>query len=580
MTLSPEAIERRRRAQALVFGAGALVLLTAPWLRTPGPGLSAVLFAVATCAVAHLTPARRASSRFIRWLGAKPLLSAVLIGALALASSLTVGLYVGVPVPAVHDEFSYLLAADTFAHGRLTNPTHPMWIHFEAPHILHHPTYMSKYPPAQGLVLALGQVTFGHPIVGVWLSAALACGALTWMLAGWMPGRWALAGGMLSLVHPVTVSWSQRYWGGLVPVLGGALFLGALGRLVRHRPRARDAVVLGVGVGILVNSRPYEGLALVAPLGVALAAWVLSRRGPQAATAFRKLALPLAGMLLLIGSGMLYYNYRVTGHPLVLPYAVHQRAYATQPLLIFQTPLPAPVYRHDRLERFFDAQPRRPPVRTLAGLGESVRQRAEAYVEEYFHSMLVVAVILLLCPLERSRWQLLLTLTLLLFTAALGLQSWRQAHYAAPAAGLALLVVQRTARRIACWRLGRMRVGRPLVRAAFVVAVGILALGWWHAATGAPRTEWAHVRARIEADLARAGGKHLIMVRYTPTYPTLTEWVFNVADIDAAPVVWAAEMAAPANARLLAYFKDRRVWLVEPNLPGVHAVPYSAAGAP
>jgi hypothetical protein len=434
MTLSPDAIRRRSGIEALVFAFGAGALVAGPWM-TRGRGSVAVLLAVALCALAHGTGAHRAAIRLVRPLAARSLASAALVAALALTASVALTLRHGVPDPSVHDEFSYLLAADTYAHGRLTNPTPPLWAHFEALHILLRPTYMSKYPPAQGLVLAAGQIAFGHPIAGVWLGAALACGALTWMLAGWMPGRWALAGGLLTVVHPLTLAWSQTYWGGLVPVLGGALVLGAFGRLVR-RPQARHAAVLGIGLGILANSRPYEGLALAAPLGLALTAWLLARRGPSAAVALTRVVLPLGMVLLAVAGGTLYYNYRVTGDPLALPYAVHQQAYATAPLLIFQARQPAPEYRHERLRRFFDGDPPRPPMRTLGGLATSVRTRAEAYAEEYFGSLLVAALVLLLFPLERNGWQLLLVLTLLLFTAALGLQSWRLPHYAAPAAGV------------------------------------------------------------------------------------------------------------------------------------------------
>src|SRR5882672_3159985 len=160
-------------------------------------GVIALSFVLPRLGSAHFGQWERAFAR----LAQRRRMAVILVGVAGLAGRAIVLPILPVPVPSIHDEFEYLLMGDTFAHFRLTNPTHPMWMHLETFHVLQQPTYMGIVPPMQGLLLGAGKLIGGHPFVGVWLSIGLMCGALCWMLQAWLPPSWALLGGALAVMR-------------------------------------------------------------------------------------------------------------------------------------------------------------------------------------------------------------------------------------------------------------------------------------------------------------------------------------------------------------------------------------------
>jgi hypothetical protein len=181
-----------------------------------------------------------------------------------------------VPLPFDPNDFSNLLAADTFAHGHLANPTPAMWTHLEAVHVDMQPTYGSMYFPGEGLMLAAGKVLFGCSWLGILIAGALMCAALCWMLQAWLPPGWALLGGILAMLRIGLFSyWTNTYTGaGVLGGLGGALVLGAMPRLMKTAS-LRYGLLMAVGIVLLIYSRPYEGLLLCLPVAFVLVKWAI-----------------------------------------------------------------------------------------------------------------------------------------------------------------------------------------------------------------------------------------------------------------------------------------------------------------
>src|SRR5262249_17859632 len=107
--------------------------------------------------------------------------------------------------------------------------------------------------------------------------------------------------------------------------------------------------ILGLGLAILVNSRPYESVLMSVAALVALLIWMVGRHGPPASVSIARIVAPLVVVVALTGVGMAYYNHRVTGNALRLPYQVPEDTYSGTPLFLFQRLGPEKQYRHQAI---------------------------------------------------------------------------------------------------------------------------------------------------------------------------------------------------------------------------------------
>ena len=509
----------------------------------------------------------RALENRLVWLARHKGLAMVLVGVISLAGRAMLLPVLPIPKPAIQDEFSYLLASDTFASGRLTNPTPAFPEHFETLEVLLHPTYASKYPPLSSLVMALGQRITGEPWVGVWLSTGILCAALCWALQGWLPPVWAFAGSLVALARIGIVSyWTESYWGGTCAAIGGALVIGAVPRLIRQL-RPGPSLAFAAGLAILANTRPYEGLVLA----LVCSAWVafeLVRRRSSFGQLCRAALLPMALLLVPVFGWMGYYNYRVTGNALEIPYLAHDKQYVVRsPLLWLSHPNVAPVYSNAVLKEFW----------TVAAANEYQSARdhwLKAHVSDLItlgHFFLGWPLIVLMISFARPLWRdpaaRSAGLLAVGFYAGAAWDARLFPHYAAPATALVYILMACSLRALRnSWpgTLGERRYITWGVLGLFVLTTGMALL--------TPENRYLfgpidyHVGAKhtaIQEQLEQNPGRHLVLVRYGRRHDLYEELVFNQADIERSRVVWARSLGQEKDSCLINHFSSRRVWLLE-----------------
>jgi len=464
-----------------------------------------------------------------------------------------------VPTPQGADDFSYLLLGDTLSHLRLANPPHPLHRFFETTFVLQEPAYSSIYPLGPALALAVGQVLFHLPWAGVVLSEAAFCSLCYWMLRGWTTPGWAMLGGLLAVFEFGPLSyWMNCYWGGAVSAAAGCLAFGALPRL-QERGQTRDAILLGLGLGLQVLSRPYESVIL--DLAVALFFIPAMRR-------FMK-TLPIVALALLPAIALLaFHNRAATGSRTTLPYMQSRYQYGVPTTFTFQ-PNPIPhahltatqqlYYKgqsaaHDATPRFF--------TRLVSRL---------SFARFFLLPPLFLALPFFLLRVREFRFAWL-AFTLLLFAIGSNFYVYFFPHYVAAAACLVTLAAVAGLERLSKINATAARWVVILCGVHFLFWYGVNAFGnesvlsalgqyagWDVISHGDPEH-----RIAINTQIALAPGKQLVLVRYGAEHG-YHEWLHNAADIDRARVVMALDLGSEENEALERYYPDRAVWLLEPD---------------
>src|SRR5262249_7901535 len=255
----------------------------------------------------------------------------------------------------------------------------------------------------------------------------------------------------------------------------------------------------------------------------------------------------------LILAAMLYYNFRLTGNPLLLPYQLGVQAYNWAPGLAWQSPGPPKHYNRDVMRRCFQEWEIVEYAKWKAmPFTETLLNRLAETWQFFVRPSLSLALLTLPWMIFHDRRiRPLLWICLVMIPVTI-VSVWYTPHYIAPVTAAFYGILMQGMRRLRVWSRHGSNWWAAMARTipvccalTFVIAMaadlrgGHLPLtyrGWYGRFYELRDRE--EIRSRVNA----LTGTHLVLVRYQPNHDYFAEWVYNDADIDRAKIVWAREM--------------------------------------
>ena len=501
----------------------------------------------------------------------RPFLSVTLLAGAAACARLSLSPFIGTPEPVIPDEPSLMLQAQTYLSGHLANHV-SLFPDFESVYVLLSPTYSSMYPVLRSFPLLVGYCLGIGPWGGVLLSMVALTVAVYWMVREWINANYAFIAALIIIIrYGLFGLWVNSYLGTAFTALGGVLLLGGF-KAVRSRPSLLNGAVLGLGVVILMTTRPYEGMVYALPFGAALVVhFIRSTRLDRRSLVPAGFA---AAVLVAAGFGLtLAHNRAVTGDWKVAPY-----------LLYRQTSGQVPVFLVESRDPGGEGHARYAPTQRGVNYDVTYYKRRETWagillteVSRFRNNWNFYVGFALLTPFLVGIYALMGEPTVLLAAAALvvglSLETFDFATYAAPGLGFVTLAIMAGFRSLRQWRPLGYPYGLSLSRILpfVLVIISVIPLssvltGWsvytYPQFSGSTccwlRPRSLHMTVADEVD--RYGGRDLIIVDSGEQAAAKAEYVvFNDRDIGDEKTIWIYD-DPELNQLAIDRYPGRRIW--------------------